>query len=174
MDNITRAMQAVKRIDDSPDLVDIMIGIEDYLDRNDMYAYKNWMLGELVDGPYIQPYWISVTFKWPYKSMPDPQGGMRLIPQGTKVSFKLDKENQPQPIEKPGDYKPGTHKPKIKAIKVWLVELMIPRRFIDDIDDEVMDLYDERAEDIDTASDANANGATEEDMTQGNIDDTQI
>jgi len=168
MDNKNRALQAVSRIDDSTDLVDIMIGIEDYLDRNDIYAYKNWMNGELVDGPYIQPYWITATFKWPYREMPDPTGGTRLLTQGTKVRFFLDEENDPQLIKQPSDYEPGTHKPKIKKVKVWLVELMIPRRFIDSIDDEVMDLYDERADDINIASDAETEGATEENSVISN------
>jgi hypothetical protein len=167
MDNIDKALQAVKRIDDSPDLVDVMIGIEDYLDRNDLYAFKNWILGELVDGPHIKPYWITVTFKWPHKQMPDPQGGMRLIPQGTKVRFKLDTENVPQPIETPSDYEPGTHEPKIKAEKVWLVELTIPRRFVEDLETEIMDLYDDRVEDMETVEDAEAEGNTEEDNVGG-------
>ena len=167
MDNINRALQVVKRIDDSPDLVDVMIGIEDYLDRNDLYAFKNWILGELVDGPHIKPYWIVVTFKWPHKQMPDPQGGMRLIPQGTKVRFRLDHENVPQPIIHPSDYEPNTHKPKIKAEKVWLVELTIPRRFVEDLETEILDLYDDRVEDMETVEDAEAEGNTEEDTIGG-------
>ena len=165
MDKIEKSLQAIRRLDDSPDLVDILISIEDYLDRNDIYAFKNWHLGELVDGPNVRPYWISVTFKWPYKHMPDPMGGARLLPHGTKVMFKVDKENVPQPIKTPSDYEPGTHKPKIKAEKVWLVEIMIPRRFVEDLDSEIMDLYDERVDDIETVEDAEAEGATEENAT---------
>lgn len=167
MDNIDKALQTVRRIDDSPDLVDIMISIEDYLDRNDLYAFKNWILGELVDGPHVRPYWIKVTFKWPYEKMPDPSGGMRLVPQGTKIWFRKDTENVPQPIHEPSDYEPGTHKPKIKAEKVWLVDLMIPRKFIEDIDGEVMDLYYDRVDDMELVGDAETEGNTEEDTTGG-------
>ena len=168
MDNIDKALQAIKRIDDSPDLVDVMISIEDYLDRNDIYAFKNWMHGELIDGPHIRPYWITATFKWPYKMMPDPMGGVRLLPHGTKVIYKIDHEEVPQPIKTPSDYEPGTHKPKIKPEKIWLVELTIPRRFVEDIDAQVMDLYDDKVEDIETVEDAEAEGATEDDMAAGN------
>lgn len=167
MEQLDKALNTVKRLDDTPDLVDIMIGIEDYLDRNDLYAYKNWILGELVDGPYVKPYWIKVTFKWSYKHMPDPSGGLRLIPHGTKIWFRKSKQNVPQPIKKPSDYEPGTHKPKIKAEPVWLVDMLIPRRFIEDIKDEIMDLYDDRVEDMETVEDAEAEGTTEENVQKG-------
>lgn len=157
----------VKRINEHPDLVDIMIAIEDYLDRNDIYAFKNWMIGELIDGPHIRPYWIKVSFKWPYHQMPDPLAGLRLLPQGTQVRFRMDRENVPQPIENPNDYDPGTHKPKIKAEKVWVVEMRIPRRFIENIDSEIMDLYDDKVDDMDTVEDARVEGQTEEDAVGG-------
>ena len=134
----------IKRLNDNTDLVDVMISIEDYLDKNNIYVFKNWLDGELVDGPYIEPYWVKVTFKWPYKQMPDPTAGLRLIPHGTKIFFKKDYENVPQPINSPDDYEPGTHKPKIKKEKVWLVDMLIPRRFIEMINDKVMDLYTEK------------------------------
>lgn len=164
---LDRALQVVRRIDDSPDLVDIMISIEDYLDRNDIYAFKNWIHGELIDGPHISPYWIRVSFKWPHRCMPDPRGGLRLLPHGTKVRFGKECENVPQPIEEPGDYEPGTHKPRIKKEMVWVVELTIPRRFVEDIESEIMDLYDDRVDDMETVEDAEAEGKTEEDIGQG-------
>lgn len=162
-----KALEVIKRADDNPDLIDIMIGIEDYLDRNDIYAFKNWMLGELVDGPHIRPYWITVSFKWPYEKMPDPSAGLRLIPQGTHVRYRRDTENVPQPIENPSDYEPGTHKPKIKPEKVWVVELRIPRRFIESLDTEVMDLYDDKIDDMDTVEDAETEGSTEKNIVGG-------
>ena len=170
--NLDKALQTVKRIDDTPDLVDVMIGIEDYLDRNDIYAFKNWILGELIDGPYIYPYWIKVTFKWEYNKMPDPSGAARLLPHGTKIIFKIDAENVPQPIKTPSDYEPGTHKPKIKSEKVWLVEMMIPRRFIEDLDKEVMDLYDDKIDDMRTVGDATAQGYNQPNMVSGGSDES--
>lgn len=167
MDKVDRTLQAVKRLDDIPDLVDIMIGVEDYLDRNDMYSFKNWILGELIDGPHVKPYWVKVSFKWDYERMPDPQGGLRLLPHGTKVWFRMEEENVPQPINEPGDYEPGTNKPKIKPERVWVVELAIPRRFVENLDEEIMDLYDDRVDDMDTVEDAEAQGNTEQDAVGG-------
>ena len=167
MDNIDKALQAVRRIDDAPDLMDILLSVEDYFDRNDLYAFKNWIHGELIEGPVVRPYWICVAFKWPHKQMPDPMGGARLLPHGTKIKFRLENENVPIKVTTPADYQPGTHKPKIKTEKVWVVEMMIPRRFVEDIDTEVIDLYDDRIEDTETVEDANAEGATEDNATAG-------
>lgn len=146
MNNIEIDTDVVKRLSDNPDLVDVMIGIEDYLDRSNIYVFKNWIDGELVDGPHIEPYWIKVVFKWDYKHMPDPEGGLRLLSHGTKIFYKKDKEMVPQPIKEPSDYEPGTHKPKIKPEKIWLVTLLIPRRFIENINDEVLDLFSSKTD----------------------------
>lgn len=148
MDINTAGFDVVKRLSDNHDLVDVMISIEDYLDKNNIYVFKNWIDGELVDGPYVEPYWVKVTFKWDYKNMPDPSAAMRLVPHGTKIFFKKDWQNVPQPIKKPDDYEPGTHKPRIKKERVWLVEMLIPRRFLDEVNDKVMDLYGEKVDDI--------------------------
>lgn len=164
-------LQIVKRLDDTPDLVDIMIDIEDYLDRNDLYAFKHWIDGQLIDGPRIFPYWIKVGFKWDANKMPDPAGAARLLPHGTKIAFKKTKQNVSQPVKSESDYKPGTHKPKIKAETVWVVEMLIPRRFVEDINKEVMDLYDEKV-DVETAQQANTDGNTEANSTEqggGNV-----
>jgi len=167
MNSLDQALQAVRRLDDSPDLVDIMIGIEDYLDRHDIYAFKNWIHGELIQGPIVKPYWVTVQFKWPHRQMPDPQGGVRLLPHGTKILFRLMNQRVPVKVTKPSDYQPGTHKPKIITEKIWVVEMMIPRRFIEDIDQEIMNLYDDRIEDSDTVEDAAAQGVTEKNATAG-------
>lgn len=157
----------INRINDNPDLVDIMIGIEDYLDRNDIYAFKNWILGELIDGPHIKPYWITVSFKWAYEKMPDPMAGLRFLPQGTQIQYRQDEENVPQPIKEPSDYDPGTHKPKIKSEKIWVVEIKIPRRFIENLDHDILELYDDELDDTDTVEDAKAEGQTEQQATGG-------
>lgn len=170
-DKFGKALQVVKRVDDSPDLVDVMLSIEDYLDRNDIYAFKNWILGELIDGPNIMPYWIKVGFKWPGDKMPDPSGAERLLPHGTKIGFMKTSERQSQPINSQSDYAPGTHKPKIADVDIWIVEMLIPRRFVENIDSEIMDLYDDRIDDMDTSANAEGENTTEDNALNA-TDDT--
>lgn len=173
MDPDKNSQKIIKKLDDSPDLVDIMVSIEDYLDTSNMYVFKNWIDGELIEGPFVEPYWVRVSFKWPYLKMPDPQGGLRLTQHGTKLFYRITYENVPQPIREPSDYEPGTHKPKIKPEKVWVVEMLIPRRFIDEVDDKVLDLYDKDA-DIESIQNINTSiGDSDSDDADTNLTNSE-
>jgi hypothetical protein len=159
------ADEVISRLTAKEDLVDIMIDIESYLDNSNLYVYDNWMKGELVSGPYVRRYWIDVTFKYALHEMPDPQGGLRLTPHGTKVSYCKAHELVDQPIETPSDYEPGTRKPRFKKEPVWLVHMKIPRRFIETLGQDVLDTYADEMEaeqDENTANtDANAQGGNQ-------------
>jgi hypothetical protein len=159
------AEEVIKRLTDNVDLVDVMISIEDYLDTNDMYVYKNWIDGELVSGPFVKKYWVKCTFKWDHQDMPDPEAGLRLLKHGTKIRYRRGYEEVPVKIESEDDYQPGTKKPRMEKKKIWLVDLMIPRKFVENIEKEVMDLYDEDV-DTDTADDAMAGGNTPDQAVQ--------
>lgn len=151
--------EVITRLSDSEDLVDIMISVENYFDTNDLYTFKNWIKGEIVSGPYVKKYWVKVTLKYDYHEMPDPSGGLRLLKHGTKIVFRRGIEEVPVEIKSPDDYQPGTKKPKMKKKKIWLIDFLIPRRFVESINKEVMDLYDEDI-DMDTADEAVSQGAT--------------
>lgn len=159
--DVNSAEKVIARLSDNTDLVDVMISIEDYLDTNDLYGFKNWIDGEVVGGPFVKKYWVKVILKWPYKKMPDPSAGLRLLKHGTKVKYMTGSEEIPIKVKTADDYQPGTHKPRTKKVKVWLVELMIPRRFVESLGKEIMDLYDEEV-DMDTADEAVSQGETPE------------
>ena len=86
------ATDVVNKLANQPDLVGIMIDIEDYLDNNSLYVFDNWIKGVLVAGPIVKKYWVEVAFKYDLHDMPDPEGALRLTPHGTKVSFKKAEE----------------------------------------------------------------------------------
>ena len=136
----------IKRLNDSESLIDLMIDIEDYIDSNNVYAFANWIHGELVAGPYVKKYWVTLTLKWPHEKMPDPRAARRLLAQGTRIEFEKSTEEESIPVKTPADYQPGTKKPRIRKVPVWLVKLSIPRRFVSNVDTEVMDLYDEEVD----------------------------
>jgi hypothetical protein len=159
--------KTITRITDSEDLTDLLIDVEDYFDSNDLYAFKNWINGIVVSGPYVSKYWVKLTLKYPYFGMPDPEGGLRLYQHGTRISFRIGHEDVPIKVKSEGDYRPGTKKPKMKLTRIWLVEILVPRRLVKDLDDEVLDLYDEEV-DADSIDDANIDGIdTEDQFTQG-------
>jgi hypothetical protein len=158
----TAASDLVAKLAKKPDLVDIMIDIEDYLDSSNIYVFDNWIKGVLVAGPFVRKYWIDVTFKYDYHEMPDPDGGLRLTPHGTKITFKKAKEQFPMPIKSPDDYEPGTKMPRMKTKPIWLVNIKIPRRFVEAINQDMLDQYDDSSDDVDVdnASDTLIKGST--------------
>jgi hypothetical protein len=155
----------VSRLTEREDLVDILIDVENYLDENNLYVYKNWINGEIVDGPYIKRYWVTIKLKYQYTEMPDPEGGAVLLKHGTKIHYDIALESFPLPIKGPGDYQPGTKKPKLGERKVWIITVMIPRRFVQNLDREIMDTYDDEV-DVETVDDATAEGLTPDNVVQ--------
>ena len=125
-----------------------MLDFERVLDELDIYAFKNWEIGELVEGPDVGKYKVKCIFLWPEKLMPDPRGARRLLPFDCDVRFKKTTMKVPVKIEDPSDYRPGTHKAKIMEQKIWLVEISIPKALMSDIRTGSVELEDQ---DIDLA-----------------------
>jgi len=130
-----------------------LMDFERVLDELDLYAFKNWILGELVAGPEIGRYKVSCTFMWPEKLMPDPRGGRRLLPFDCEVKYKKTRIKIPIKIEEPDDYIPGTHKARLVEKPVWLVEITMPKSLMTDIRTGSIELEDETVdlEDLDSA-----------------------
>lgn len=130
-----------------------LLDFERVLDELDLYAFKNWSLGELVAGPVIGRYKVSCTFMYPASLMPDPRGGRRLLPFDCEVKFKKTEISIPIKVEDPDDYLPGTHKARLIKRPVWLVEITMPKSLMTDIRTGSIDLEDESIdlEDLDQA-----------------------
>ena len=110
-----------------------LLDFERVLDEVDVYAFKNWEIGELVAGPEISKYRVACTFMWPVKLMPDPRGGRRLLPFDCEVSYRKVEMKIPVKIKDPSDYRPGTQKARIIEKPVWLVEIVMPKSLMSDI-----------------------------------------
>jgi len=130
-----------------------LLDFERVLDELDIYAFKNWPIGELVQGPDIGKYRVTCIFMWPEKLMPDPRGGRRLLPFDCEVKYKKTNMQVPVKITDPSDYRPGTHKAKIMEKKVWLVQITMPKALMSDIRTGSIELEDEEIdlEDLDRA-----------------------
>lgn len=110
-----------------------LIDFERVLDELDLYAFRNWQLGELVQGPDIGRYTVSCIFMYPEKLMPDPRGARRLMPFDCKVLFKKTRIKIPVKIQAPDDFEPGTHLARMIEKPVWLVEIQMPKSLMSDI-----------------------------------------
>ena len=164
----------LKRLSDSTSLTDVLIQMEDFLDSLDLYVFKNWFEGEIVDGPNVSRYWVSMTLKYDYKDMPDPAGGIRLLKHGSKVRFRRGEEEDIETKSSydqsemqrimavqnlPGQpFRPDRTMPdrnsnnseypeQLPMKKIWLIDIQIPRQFIEDLEDDDLDLYDKEIED---------------------------
>ena len=137
-----------------------LLDFERVLDELDLYAFKNWQLGELVQGPDIGKYTVGCIFMWPERLMPDPRGARRLLPFDCKIRYKKTRIKIPVKIESPDDFRPGTHKARLIEKPVWLVEIVMPKALMADIRTGSVELEDQ---DIDLGD---LDSAYEEDLDQ--------
>ena len=151
-----------------------LLDFERVLDEVDIYAFKNWDIGELVAGPEIGKYRVTCVFMWPLKLMPDPRGGRRLLPFDCEVNYMKKDIKIPVKITDPSDYRSGTKKAKLITKEVWLVEIIMPKALMNDIrtgsiemEDQDIDLDDlDQAYEQDLDKDVNQSDDQAQDAQQ--------
>lgn len=143
----------IKGIMTSDGTMSTLLDFERVLDEADLYAFKNWILGELVQGPESRKYSVSCTFMWPYKLMPDPSGAKRLASIGCSISFAKGKIKVPIEVKNYDDFVQGTRYPKGVEKKVWFVQITVPKALMNEIKEGSIDLADQTIDldDIDEA-----------------------
>lgn len=133
----------IKGIYTSDGTMSTLLDFERVLDQSDLYAFKNWDIGELVSGPRVKKFTVSCTFMYPKSLMPDPRGGKRLLAVGAKVAFKLTTIQVPIVVDSEDDFRPGTHIPKMIDRSVWLININLPKELMNDIREGTVDLADQ-------------------------------
>jgi len=142
MEDIYNLVKNIERVYDSDTAFQVLKDFERVLDELDLYVYKNWNDGELLEGPTIDRHWISCKFMWSRSDMPDPMGGKRLLDYDCKVRYKKDYIIKPRKIKEPGDVRPGTKKGKLDRHPIWVVEIQMPKKLIADIYSGYMETKD--------------------------------
>ena len=127
----TSIIDNLRSIDKNGTLLDILLEFEHMLDEQGMYAYKNWKLGEVTQGPKLTRYWLNVTLMYPYLKMPNPRAALRLTNIGCEVNFKKAVLKIPVTPKSQEDLD-ANKKPKLKNHDVWLVDVWMPRKFVDE------------------------------------------
>lgn len=151
-------------LQDSPHLLDILVQMEDVLDSMDLYVFKNWIRGQVAEGPIVRRYWLSMTLKYAYDEMPDPRGALRLLKHGVRVDFEEAKYD---------DKKAKNNDVENDDNKVWLVHVSIPRRLVVQMNDASHDFYDDEV-DIDQVEDAKDAGLGDETAYQSEDNDSEF
>jgi len=120
--------------------VSTLLDFERVLDELDLYAFANWKQGELVEGPVYEKYFVKCTFMWPYSKMPDPRGAARLSEYECEVNYREDLFEHPKSVKEPKDFKPGTKVPQLVKSPIWLVEIVMPKKLMQDIEQGALEL----------------------------------
>ena len=137
----------------SPNVIDTLVEIDRILDRMDVYAYENWIRGEIVDGPFVERHWVELTLMYPAKMVPNPDAAMRLVKNGCKVKFGKDSLDTFAKVENPEDIvtnSKGERVPRTVKKSVWLVTLRIPKQLLD-VSEEIKDTDDVDYDSVDEA-----------------------
>lgn len=150
MQDILDVIKNVETLYSNNSSLGVLKDFERVLDEMDLYVYKNWEDGELAQGPTVSRHWVTASFMWPHKNMPDPRGGERLLDYGCKVSYEKTHLIKPREIKSPDDFRPGTKKGKLDREPVWVVEIEMPKKLITDIYDGYMNKMKDKMN-IDTA-----------------------
>jgi len=138
--DIKDVLENIKSISMTDSAVNSLIDFERVIDELDVYAFANWKKGELVEGPKYEKYFVVCTFMWPHKKMPDPRGGERLLDYGCEVKYKRDHLQYPIKVKDYDDFKPGTKVPKQARVPVWLVEIVMPKQLMQEINQGSVEL----------------------------------
>jgi len=141
--DISALINNIKDIYLSDGSMAVLLDFERVLDELDIYAFKNWSLGELAAGPDIKRYSVRCAFLWPEHLMPDPSGGKRLLPFDCNVTYQKTKMKVPITIKSPDDFRDGTHKPKLVEKDIWVVNITMPKSLMDDIKTGSLELEDQ-------------------------------
>jgi hypothetical protein len=89
---------------------------------------------------------------YPHKLMPDPEGAERLLKHGCKVYYAKDELETAAKLKSPDDSegqdnasqkRPGQTRAKMIKKPIWLVTIVVPRKFMDDIEASKLRIEDQ-------------------------------
>lgn len=140
----------IKKISDTNTLLDMLLEFEKILEDVDLYAYKNWEKGEVLEGPNLDRHYVTVKLLYPHKEMPDPYGAKRLLARDCLVKYHKDTLVTPTKVKSFDDVVAEIspdgitkHKAKTKSEPVWVVEIKMPRRYVDEFSTDVVEADEE-------------------------------
>ena len=133
MHDIVDLIKNIQKLSENNGAFKVIKDFERVLDELDIYVFKNWEEGELIIGPDVSRYSVKCGFMWELKEMPDPEGAKRLYDYGCQVVYKRENVLFPRKIKHPSDFRPGTKKGKIDAHPVWVVEITMPKKLMQDV-----------------------------------------
>lgn len=158
--DINEIAATISGIKKNKNTLNILLEFEGVLDDLHIYAYENWIKGEVIKGPVISKYWVEVYLMYPAKQMPNPVAAERLIKHGCYVFFQKDTLTSNVRIHRPEDLVMDPdrqrHVPDTRTMDVYVVKIVMPRHLLNDYDvkkinamdneidlDEIVDAFDQ-------------------------------
>ncbi len=173
--NIKKILDNIKQIYMTDSSLDTLLNYERVLDELDMYTFKNWKKGELIDGPIYEKYFVTCSWMYNYREMPDPSGAERLMNYGCEVFYREDELEYPVKVKSPDDFKDGTKVPKMVSKPIWVLTITMPKKLMGDIERGSIELENESldTEDIETAYEEGMDDDTEDQQNAEQQDEFQ-
>jgi hypothetical protein len=154
-------VENIKGIYSSDGSMSVLMDFERCLDQANLYAFKNWELGELVAGPIIKKYSVICTFMYPAKFMPDPRGLEKITMLGCNVAWKKTKLRCPVKVRGYDDFVSRGPYPRAYNKSIWLIRIEMPKELMDEVKEgsiqlagqsiDLKDLEEAYMEDLDKA-----------------------
>jgi hypothetical protein len=144
--NFSRIIKNVRNIYNSDGSTNVLLEFESVLEAFGYQAFRNWRLGEIVDGPNITDYDVSCVLMWDYDLMPDPSFIRRLARARCSVKVKSCWIKVPMQVRDYDDYEPGTHYPRLTKKRIWLFQITVPKERMSDIKKGSVELAGEKVQ----------------------------
>ena len=165
----------IKRVSETNTLLDMLLEFEKTLEDIDVYAYRNWDLGEVLEGPDMSRHYITVKLMYKLDEMPDPAGAQRLMQKDCLVKYRKDTLISPIKVKTFDDVETDIradgsvrHRAKTKSEPVWIVEVKMPRRYVDEFNSDVVEADQDSYVDTESIN-AEQQAETEAQFTGGEI-----
>ena len=150
----------IKKISETNTLLDMLLEFEKVLEDMDIYAYENWSQGEVLEGPTLDRHFVTVKLMYAGDKCPDPQGAMRLLDSRCLVRYNKEHLITPVRVKSFDDVtlqgRPdGTLRRKAKTRRdpVWVVEIQMPRKYVDEFSTEVVQADEDQYVDTESLND---------------------
>lgn len=131
----------IKKVSETNTLLDMLLEFERTLDNMDLYAFKNWQKGEVLEGPDLDRHYVTVKLMYMAEDMPDPAGAKRLFDRGAMVKYNKNQLISPAKVKSYDDVTTEMtddgrvkYKAKTKTEDIWVVEIKMPRRYVDEFE----------------------------------------